>query len=95
LNRKSEYKDINKWRKTCYRQRLKYYRKTANAENRGKRWTDEEIEMIMLHKMTDTAISKIIGRSVEAIQIKRCMVNKKRSVKDGGSQMDKNYHRCV
>lgn len=89
MNRKRDYKNIEKWRKTCHRQRLKYYRKTANAKNRGKRWTAEEIEMIMLHEHTDTIISKIIGRSVESIQIKRCMENKKRSVKDGGSQMDK------
>lgn len=95
MNRKKDYKDIDKWRKTCHKQRLKYYRKTANAKNRGKQWTNEEVELVMLHELTDTMISKIIGRSVEAIQIKRCKENKKRSVKDGGSQMDKNHHRCV
>lgn len=71
MNRRNGYKDIGKWRKTCHKQRLKYYRKTAYAENHGKRWTTEEIEMVMLHEMPDDEISKIIGRSVQAIQIAR------------------------
>ena len=86
MNRKSDYKNIEKWRETCHKQRLKYYRKTAFAENHRKPWTDEEVEMVMLHEMTDTAISKIIGRSVEAIQMIRHKEKKKRSEKDGRTQ---------
>lgn len=46
----------------------RYYQKTQNAPNSGKRYTDEEIKMIVDHKMTDSQISKTIGRSVGAIQ---------------------------
>lgn len=78
MNRKNEYKDVEKWRRTCHRQRLKYYRKTAYAKNSNKRWTDDEIEIVMKREMSDDIISKKIGRSVEAIQLKRCKENKKR-----------------
>ena len=78
MNRKKGYKNIEKWRETCHKQRLKYYRKTACAENHRKHWTKEEIEIVMAHELPDHIISKIIGRSVEAIQVKRCQENKKR-----------------
>jgi hypothetical protein len=83
INRKSDYKNIEKWRETCHKQRLKYYRKTANAENHRKPWTPEEIEIVMLHEVSDHMISKIIGRSVMAIQMIRHKENKKRSEEYG------------
>ncbi len=49
----------------------KYYAKTANAANNGERWSSEEIEAVLAHKETDTELSKKIGRSVMAIQVKR------------------------
>ena len=79
MNRKKYYKNIEKWRETCHKQRLKYYRKTAYSENHRKPWTNEEIEIVMAHELPDHSISKIIGRSVEAIQLKRYTENKKRS----------------
>jgi hypothetical protein len=79
MNRKNCYKNIEKWRETCHKQRLKYYRKTANAKNHHKPWTPEEIEIVMLHEVPDHMISKIIGRSVMSIQIARNRENKKRS----------------
>ena len=83
MNRKNDYKNIDKWRETCHKQRLKYYRKTANAKNKNKPWTDEETEIVMLHDMPDHTISEIIGRSVQAIQMQRYKVNKKRRMSDG------------
>ena len=85
MNRKSEYRNIDKWREACYRQRLKYYRKTAYAKNSGKRWTDEEIEIVMKHEIPDYMISQMLGRSVASIQVARVKENKKRSVSDGRS----------
>lgn len=92
LNRKSEYKDIEKWRETCHKQRLKYYRKTAFANNHHKRWTDEELEIVMRHEVPDHMISQMIGRSVESIQNMRCKENKKRGESDGRGPMDKDIH---
>lgn len=78
MNRKNCYKDIGKWRETCHKQRLKYYRKTACAKNKNKPWTDEEIETVMRHDMPDHTISEILGRSVQAIQMQRYKENKRR-----------------
>lgn len=78
MNRKKEYKDIEKWRKTCNRQKLKYYAKTRNAINRCQPWTAEEVDIVMRHEITDHMISKLIGRSVQAIQGKRAKEKKKR-----------------
>ena len=83
MNRKNDYKNIEKWKKACYRQRLKYYRKTAFSKNHNKSWTEEEIEIVMNHEVPDHTISKIIGRSVAAIQITRCKQNKKRGAING------------
>ena len=71
---------MEKWKKACYRQRLKYYRQTSFAENHHKNWTEKEIEIVMAHEMPDRSISKLIGRSVAAIQHKRCNENKMRCV---------------
>ena len=83
MNRKKEYKSMEKWRKACNRQRLRYYRKTSFAKNHNKSWTEEEIEIVMNHEVPDHTISEIIGRSVAAIQMVRCKQNKKRGAFNG------------
>ena len=70
-NRKNKYKDTNKFRETQYHQRLRYYRQFQNVPNKGKLWTEEEISIVLAHEIPDREISKLIGRSVQAIQICR------------------------
>ena len=82
MNRKSNYKNIEKWREACNRQRRRNYSQTAYSKNHCKRWSDKEIEIVMLHEVPDRMISEIIGRSVESIQYKRCM-EKKKEVNNG------------
>lgn len=72
MNRRHKYRDKEKARITCNRQRQRYYGQSRNAPNKGRRWTEEEIKIIMEHSMTDREIAELIGRSVEAIQVKRC-----------------------
>ncbi len=43
----------------------------VNAYNKHKRWTEEEIEVILHSPLCDREISMQIGRSVPAIQHKR------------------------
>lgn len=76
MNRKNEYKDLEKWRKSCENQRKRYYAKTTDAENKNQPYTEREIELILQHDITDTQLSKMIGRSVKAIQVKRAKLNK-------------------
>lgn len=74
--RKSEYKDLDKWRKTVTEYNRRYYSKTALYEPR--KWTDEEVEMIMGREKSDRQLSEILQRSMKSIVKKRYMVNKNR-----------------
>lgn len=74
-NRKSNYKDMDKYLKTRNRQRHKYYSKTAKYE--GRPWTAAEDKMVLEHAIIDTELSAIIKRSVGAIQSRRCMLKNK------------------
>ena len=80
MNNKKCYKDMEKWRASCHRYRLKYYRRTAFAENHRSPWTNKEIEIVMAHEFPDRVISEMLGRSVQSIQIMRCKMNKKRCI---------------
>lgn len=69
--RKSEYKDLEKYKKTKREQEKRYYGKTQDAPNSRKYWTSREIKMIMAKNMADRELSQILGRSMKAIQVKR------------------------
>lgn len=79
--RKENYKDLDKWRSSKNRQRKRYYKKTQNANNSGRRWSSEEIKIVLEHKMSDSEISKLIGRSVGAIQSRRFLEKRKTAAK--------------
>ena len=76
MNRKNQYKNLDKWREARNRSRKKNYGKTAYAPNYKKAWTTKEIEVVMKHEVTDFEISQLIGRSVASIQQKRYQLNK-------------------
>lgn len=70
-NRKSNYTDMDRYRRTRNEQRKRYYQKTAGKyPMRG--WTDEEDLMVINHEIADTRLSELIQRSVSAIQSRRC-----------------------
>lgn len=70
------YKDLEKWRNANNAQKKRYYKKTQNARNSKLFWTKEDIELVMEHKISDSELSKVIGRSVLAIQKMRCKQKK-------------------
>ena len=72
--RKEQYRDMEKYKKTKRRQQRRYYKKTQiyDANN----WTDMADELILKHEKTDTELSKIVGHSVNAIQIRRSRLKK-------------------
>lgn len=82
MNRKNKYKNKEKWKETCNSQRRKYYKKTAYAINHRKKWNEEEIKIIMEHKICDRDISKLLGRSMNAIQVKRAKEIKRKLEND-------------
>ena len=72
--RKEKYRDMNKYRETRNAQKLRYFRKTQGGENTGKKWTRDDIVMIMESRITDTELAHSIGRSVGAIQTMRSKI---------------------
>lgn len=59
------------------RQRKQNYDESKKFADRShKQYTVEECEMILEHSITDFELGKIIHRSVEAIQGKRCKLLK-------------------
>jgi hypothetical protein len=75
-----QYSANKKWRTTHPKvrdaEKRRYYRKSAWAPNRYRRWTWEEIQLILYSRLTDSKLSKKLGRSVGSIQIKRSKYNK-------------------
>lgn len=66
---------------TRYRQRKRYYAKhRANAKNGYDTWTISQDESVLKRAMSDVQLAAIIGRSVEAIQIRRCRLLRSNSV---------------
>lgn len=73
MNRKENYRDMNKWRDTCRRQNRRYYRKTqaySEISNRRK-WTQEEDSEILRRDISDRELALKLKRSMSAIQIRR------------------------
>jgi hypothetical protein len=57
---------------TRYRQRKRYYAKhRQNATNGYQPWTIHADRLVAAHEMRDVDIAASIGRSVEAIQMRR------------------------
>lgn len=74
MNRKQGYKDLEKWRNTCRKQKQRYYAKTSSLYTR-RPWTAEEDAMVIGHNLTDSELSVKIERSVRAIQHRRHRLN--------------------
>lgn len=75
MNRRKDYRDMDRFRETCRKQHRRYYSKTAFIY--GKRlWTAAEDAMVMEHNVPDTTLSSVIQRSIGAIQKRRCMLKK-------------------
>ena len=80
-NRKNYYADKEKYAKTCRKQDLRYYAKTALYAPRE--WTLEEDELVLAHQMTDTELSAKIKRSVMSIQVRRSKLRKAKKENEG------------
>lgn len=67
----NNYADKEKMRKTRNAQRKRYYSKTKHAPNHYNPWTIKELNMVEAHEISDSELSKKIGRSVSSIQTMR------------------------
>ena len=72
---------MERFKRTKREQQKRYYRKTQNAPNRNKRWTEEETAMIMnVRDMTDTELSRILGRSLTDLHTNRWQVSGQKDI---------------
>lgn len=69
--RKSDFKSEDDFRKAKMRERERYYRPSASLY-RKRRWTQEEIDILLSYQGPDRVLSATLRRSVGAIQHKRC-----------------------
>ena len=65
-----------KWRKShkaaWNKQKQRYYARGAtDTRNYKKQWTKEEDNVILAREMPDRILAKKLGRSVQAIQVRR------------------------
>lgn len=74
-------KDLDKFRKSRYKWKAKYYKRTAGIYKQRK-WTSEEDERVLKHEIPDSKLSKQIERSVGSIHIRRSRLLKKVSEND-------------
>lgn len=75
------YKHNKAWRlsHTAKRntERKRYYHKYPSYPDvAGKRWSIEDADLILTSKKSDVPLRVVLGRSIQAIQIKRCRLMK-------------------
>ena len=71
VNRRKKYKtnesylaNERKWKRS--------YRKRTGSDRYGKReWSKEDEKLVLAHQMPDRELSKLLHRSVSAIQVRR------------------------
>ena len=54
-------------------------KETTRSANGWTRWTKDEVALIMADDVDDYKLAKKLGRSVCAIQVKRCLVKKEKN----------------
>ena len=77
---KKMYADKEKYRKYRNGYNSRYYARTQNAPNKRQRWTLHDMDMIIKREVSDTELSKLLGRSVRAIQMKRQKLKKEGAI---------------
>lgn len=78
MNRRNEYKNMQKWYDTKKAQQSRYYGRTAFAPQHHKIWSEEDRRKVWEHEIPDNKLAKEIGRSVGAIQMMRSRMKKEK-----------------
>jgi hypothetical protein len=64
---------------THQKQKSRYYKRSRTyAFASGARWNDGDVALVLSHEMPDSILCRLIGRSIQAIQM--CRINKRRAV---------------
>jgi len=74
------YKHNKKWRlahpKERNEERKKYYTQFRKHGRKLRRWSVEDSDLIIMSELPDRLLHKLLDRSVQAIQVKRCKLMK-------------------
>lgn len=76
MYRKKSYKDLEKFAETKRNYQRRYSERTGSHLYKPRVWTQEENEMVLAQNMTDRELSKILERSLHAIQTHRWLLRK-------------------
>ena len=80
----AEKRSIKKWKKgkgkeKTYQYKLDNYEKGRKYNyNHNKKWNMEDLNLILYKEKPDSVIVKMIGRSVQAIQVRRSLLGGRR-----------------
>lgn len=74
------YKDMDKYNDYVNRNRKANYQKGNFSDGTARPYTLDEMELILEHSMSDRELAKLLKRSVQSIQIKRCRLKKKEAI---------------
>lgn len=86
MNRKSNYRNMDRFRITRNNQKNRYYGKSTIYPRST--WTFEQDKMVLEHSKSDSEISMIIQHSVKAIQNRRHRLKLQQQLED---QNDRNF----
>lgn len=76
--RLKDYADSAKARAHRNRHRKKNYRSSPGEPGvRGTKWTEDDLMAVLAHEVPDRELSKMIGRSLESIQVMRSKLKKR------------------
>lgn len=90
------FRNIKKFVEYRNKNRERYYRRgEKHQKNRFKRWGDEEIRLLNKRELSDHELSKMLNRSVKAIQVKRCSMKNDKDKTHYKSILDKKIQSMV
>lgn len=76
------YKHNKKWRlghtKKRNASRMRYYHRHSEAYCKGIRWDKRDDIMILNPRFSDVVLHAVLGRSIQAVQGRRCRLLKRR-----------------
>lgn len=67
----SNFKDRDHYRAVRKLQKERYRKNTGSGKYPQKKWTEEEVTLVIKHDMTDRELAQELRRSVASIQQKR------------------------
>lgn len=70
MNRRREYADADKAKRTAALQKRRYRARTGSGYE-PREWTRSEEKAVVAHVIPDRELAVELGRSVQAIQVKR------------------------